>query len=80
MQPLTDEALARLEDQLKHGVMTFSALDLRDLIAELRRLRAEVEALREDKERLDWLLDNEPSIPSCRAMIDISRAAEREEK
>jgi len=51
MTPLDDATLARLEDQLKHGVMTFSALDLRDLVAELRRLRAEVEALRRRLQR-----------------------------
>jgi len=82
MTPLDDATLASLEAlaTCDASSVIVERSQLFALIAELRRLRTEVEALREDKARLDWLLDNDPNIPSDRAAIDISRAADREEK
>ena len=65
---INDELLAEIERQTKtgikkastHGHYELEAID--DITTELRRLRAENEALRGDKELLDWLADPENEV------------------
>ena len=61
---VTDELIAELE---RDGVVKAKAcapLDTLRLIKEIRRLRAEVEALRADSARLDWML-SEGCVMEC---------------
>jgi hypothetical protein len=68
IKSVNDELLAEIERQTKtgikkastHGHYELEAID--DITTELRRLRAENEALRGDKELLDWLADPENEV------------------